>query len=92
MALVSAIFIISSIIVVLLNIKMKNDIIIEKDRNVDAHKDGVVFSNITSGYAYTVDVGDSMVIVVVVDKNNIYKNFTEVRPLPITVHGVGEIE
>lgn len=88
--LLSLTLIISSTMIVLLNIKIRNNII-EKNKDFDrlANEEA---GPVTSGYAYTIDIGDSMVVVVVVEKKNASMSFLNVQSSPLTYKVIERIE
>jgi hypothetical protein len=50
------------------------------------------YRSISTGYAYAVDAVDSIVIVVVLDKKNQYKDFLNAQPMPIKIRGIENAE
>lgn len=89
MLLLSAVFIMSSIITILLGTKIKSGITNSDTRELVTSSNNVT-KTIGSGYAYTVDIGDSMIVVVVIDKRNVGSDFLSVQPLPIKIQGDNE--
>lgn len=91
---VSTTFIATTIAVTLISSKMiykYRDAELEGD---NLYKKGIYnsYETVSSGYAYTIDAGDSMVIVVVMDKKNQGNKFLNVPPLPIKIKNVKGIE
>uniref|UniRef100_A0A7C4H4W5 Uncharacterized protein n=1 Tax=Ignisphaera aggregans TaxID=334771 RepID=A0A7C4H4W5_9CREN len=91
--LIATTFLTSSIVILALNFKLRNRIAF-KDKNDKSNKNSKsiqndtsnIYNSVNSGYAYTVDVGDSLVVVVVVNKSNIGSSFLNVLPSPIEVN------
>lgn len=90
--LISLMLIISSFITTLLSVKVKKATYMEKELSESRQPRPDNIETISTGYAYSVDVGDSMVIVVVMDKKNSSNNFLGVQPIPIKVHGIEDVE
>lgn len=90
--LISSTLIVSAFVTTLLSIKVKKSIHIEKESGESQHPKVDNIEAISTGYAYSVDVGDSMIIVVVMDKKSSSNNFLGAQPIPIKVHGIENVE
>ncbi len=75
----------------------------DRDRDADTNKsvdtsattniieNHSVNSMIRNGYAYSVDLGDSMVVVVVLNKEGVANSFATAKEEPIPVLGIDEV-
>ncbi|MEM1559941.1 MAG: hypothetical protein QXZ41_06260 [Ignisphaera sp.] len=88
--LISTMLIVSSIITSILSSKIK--IHSNRTKVIEGNKQATNsdYETISTGYAYTIDMGESMVIVVVMDKKNSFNSFLGSQPIPIKVLGVEE--
>ncbi|MEM1541517.1 MAG: hypothetical protein QW101_01590 [Ignisphaera sp.] len=88
--LIATTFLTSSMAILALNLKLRNRMAFKDksskgDKNMRSEEYDI-YKSVNSGYAYTVDVGDSLVVVVVVNKNNIGSSFLSILPSPIEVN------
>lgn len=90
--LISLTLIASTFITTLLSVKVKRSVHIEKESKESQYPKVDNIEAISTGYAYSVDVGDSMIVVVVMDKRSPSNNFLGVQPIPIKVHGIENVE
>ncbi|MEM1644252.1 MAG: hypothetical protein QXL96_00035 [Ignisphaera sp.] len=88
--LISLMLIVSAVITSMLSSKMKTHLHYDKifEYNKQSTNNSYGYDLISSGYAYTIDTGDSMVIVVVMDKRNSFNSFMSSQPIPIKVLGI----
>uniref|UniRef100_A0A7C2ZNS2 Uncharacterized protein n=1 Tax=Ignisphaera aggregans TaxID=334771 RepID=A0A7C2ZNS2_9CREN len=87
--LISAMFMVSAVVTMALSSKIRAGIYHNTENENRSQHLETGLSSISSGYAYTVDVGDSMVIVVVMDKKNITNSFVETQPTPMPIKVIG---
>lgn len=72
--LTSLFFIVLSMVIITLSTKIKSSIL--NDKNVgNSIIEADNFNAVGNGHVYAVDMGDSMVIVVVMDKKNVFTGF-----------------
>lgn len=90
--LVSSTLIASAFITTMLSVKIKKSIHIEKEFKESQHPKADNIEAMSTGYAYSVDTGDSMIIVVVMDKKSSSSNFIDAQPIPIKVRGIESTE
>lgn len=85
-ALIAATFF-SSIVISILKLRPKAHAKTTNNKKNAAQDNMIDRKTISSGHAYAVDAGDSFVIVIVVDKNNIGSGFLNVSPSFTEIEG-----
>lgn len=85
---VLAAFIVTTLTTTVISSKIKDYSHKVSSKNEDQEKVND-YETFSTGYAYSIDAGDSVIIVVVMDKKNqYYSSFLSMQPLPIKIKGV----
>lgn len=91
LTLVLATFIITTLTTTVISSKIRDYGSKVSSKNEDQKKVND-YETFSTGYAYSIDAGDSVIIVVVMDKKNQYSSFLSMQPLPIKIKGVEDVE